>query len=118
MATANDWELGRMYFKGLNTAGNAQFTQPGPPFSTVYPQQPQGAPWPDYPVPGLFYEFGGWNIPSCGHYIVQPKVIREYDYDNNVSVALVTCAVCSLIQYAISPYEDWLNPIDRAIIVI
>lgn len=114
----NRWTQGTMYFQGILNAQPPFFTQPGGPNTPVFPTQRNAEPWPDYPIPGqVIQEYSPWWAPGCGHSIKSWKVIREYDYTSGQSVALVTCEVCSFIQYAITPFEDWLNPIQRAIIV-
>ena len=113
----NSWQVGAMYYGGL-VDGQPFFTQPGGPGTQVFPTQQNAAPWPDYPIPGLvIQEYSPWWAPGCGHSIKFWKVIREYDYTTSSSVALVTCEICSYVQNTIEPFEDWLDPIGRAIII-
>lgn len=113
----NTWQLGVMYYGGL-VNGQPFFTQPGGPLTEVLPSQVNAQPWADYPIPGLILnEYSPWWAPGCGHSIKTWKIIREFDYLNQVSVALVCCEVCSYVQSTIEPFEDWLDPIARAIIV-
>lgn len=116
-AGTNDWALGQMYGGGLLN-GNPFYTQPGGPFTAVYPTQKNAAPWPEYPIPGLFInEYTPWFSPGCGHAIQVWRLIREFDYPSQQSVCLITCEICQYVQNAVSPYEEILNPIQRAIIV-
>lgn len=113
----NTWQLGVMYTGGI-VNGLLFFTQPGGPGTEVFPHQKNAEPWPEYPIPGLIInEYVPWWAPPCGHSIKTFKVIREYDYDTQSSVALVTCDVCTFVISVITPFEEWLNPIERAIIV-
>ena len=113
----NDWTIGTMYYGGI-VDGQPFFTQPGGPGTEVFPTQANAIPWLAYPIPGLILnEYSPWWAPSCGHSIKFWKIIREQDYTTNSSVALVCCSICSFIQSTIEPFEEWLDPIARAIIV-
>jgi hypothetical protein len=106
-----------MYNQGLHN-GQPFFTQPGGPGTKVIPTQENAQPWPDYPVQGLVInEYNPWWSPGCGHSIKFWMVVQEWDYGSGQSVALVCCSVCSYVQNAIEPASEWLNPIQRAIIV-
>lgn len=113
----NRWQIGTLYNQGLQN-GQPFWTQPGGPGSQVLPTQRNGEPWQDYPVPGLvIQEMSPWFVPGCLHSIKYWAIVREWDYLTNQSCALVTCPVCSYVQNVIEPFEEWLNPIQRAIIV-
>lgn len=118
MATAtNRWQLGVMYYQG-NLNGQPFFTQPEGPGTAVSPTQVNGAPWPEYPIAGqVLQEMSPWWIPGCGHSIKTWKLIREYDYETAMSCCLVACEVCSYVQNSVEPYEEILDPIQRAIII-
>lgn len=121
MAQANNWAIGEMYFQGrLNGSGASLqpfFTQPGGPGTAVFPTQYSG-PWVDFPIPGLVItEYIPWWSPGCGHAIKMWTVIREFDYDTNQSCALICCRICTYVQNVYEPFEEWLNPIQHAIIV-
>lgn len=113
----NRYQVGVMYYGGLKN-GQPFYTQPGGPGTQVFPAQPNGQPWPDWPAAGeMVYSFGAWWIPFCLHFVDFWDVIREYDYDNSTSVALITCPVCNIVQAVYTPFEAWLNPIEHSIIV-
>lgn len=117
MSTQNRWQIGVMYRGGLLN-GQPFFTQPDGPGTAVFPTERQGEPWVDFPIQGMVWsEKNPWQVPGCLHSIKAFDVQREYDYDNNVSVALLLCPTCSYCQRAISPFEEWLNPIQNAIII-
>lgn len=106
-----------MYYGGLLN-GAPFFTQPGGPGTQVLPTQQNGTPWVDFPVIGLvIQEYQPWWAPGCGHAIKVLKCIREWDYETDQSVALICCEVCSYVQRTIEPFEEWLNPIQNAIII-
>ena len=114
---ANRWAIGEMYYLG-NHNGQPFFTQPNGPGTQVLPSQKNAQPWPDYPIPGLVInEYVPWWSPGCGHAIKFWSIIREVDIYTNESVALVCCSMCSYVQRVITPWEEWLNPIQQAIIV-
>lgn len=113
----NTWQLGTMYTQGI-VNGLPFFTQPDGPGTTVFPHQANAEPWPEYPIPGLIInEYVPWWAPGCGHSIKFFKIIRDFDYNTNISVALVCCSVCTYVQSTIEPFEEYLNPIEHAIIV-
>jgi len=115
MAT-NRWQLGVMYNNGLLN-GVPFYVQPDGPGTQVFPTQFNG-PWLAYPIPGqIMNESIPWWTPGCLHAIKFWKVIREWDYDTNQSVALITCEICTYVQNAYSPFEEWLDPVAHAIIV-
>lgn len=116
-AGTNNWALGTMYGGGLLN-GQPFYTQPGGPFTAVYPTQKNASPFVDYPISGLFVnEFLPWVPIACGHSIHQYEVIREFDYNTQLSCALIVCPICSFCQNVYEPYEEWLDPIQHAIIV-
>lgn len=96
----NSWQLGTMYYGGkLN--GTPFFTQSAP-FQPVFPQLPQGAPWPEWPgAASLVYSYAPWVGIGCLHWIHQYTIIQDYDYEKDQPVALITCPVCSYIQNAV-----------------
>jgi hypothetical protein len=74
----------------------------------VYPQQQTGV---DYFSTQPFSELSGqWSSP-CGHFSNTPWIQREWDYNTNMSVALVQCPLCGLVVYTIEPFEDALNTV-------
>ena len=118
MATANRWAIGELYNLGYQNGVAGFWTQPGGPGTPVYPTQQNAAPWPEYPIPGLvIQEYSPWFSPGCGHSVKTLECIREWDYDTNMSVALICCNICTYVQRTIEPFEEWLNPIQNAIII-
>lgn len=119
MSTANRWEIGVMYYQGAMNGTPNFYTQPDGPGTQVFPTQKNNQPWPEWPAAGgmIINETTPWWSPPCGHSLRFWQVIREYDYDNDVSCALVTCSYCSFVVNVIRPFEEWLNPQQFAIIV-
>lgn len=114
----NRFAIGVMYYGGAFNGQPGFFTQPSGPGTPVFPTQQNAASWPEYPIPGLvIQEYSPWWSPGCGHSIKTWKVIQEWDYDNDTSVALITCEVCSYCQAVYRPFEAWLDPIQHAIVV-
>lgn len=117
MPSQNRWQIGVMYYP-QGPPPTTYFTQPGGPNTPTFPTQANAVPWDAYPIPGLILnEYSPWWAPPCGHSLKEWLVIREWDYDTNMSVALVCCRICSYVVSTIEPFEEWLNPIERAIIV-
>lgn len=113
MATQNRWALGEMYGNGY-VNGQPFFTQPGGPGTAVFPTEQNGQPWEAWPAAGVipFIETGGaWFRPGCQHSIHYWKIIREFDYDTGLSVALVVCSTCQYVQSAqYEPFDTWYLP--------
>lgn len=117
MPTQNRWQLGVMYGGGL-LDGQPFYTQPGGPSTEVFPTQRNAEPWPEYPIPGLvIQEYSPWWSPGCGHSIKSWSIVKEFDYDNDISCALICCRVCLYVQRVVEPYEEILNPQVYAIIL-
>lgn len=109
----NSWQIGTLYPPGgLN---NIAWSQPGGPGTPVYPQQEVGGAY-ESTVP--FNERTGMFSAGCGHSMNQALVQREYDYDNDISVALVLCPLCGYTQYSISPFEAALSTVYQPWLVI
>lgn len=114
--TTNRWTVGLMYYNGLLN-GQPFFTQ-AVPGGQVLPTQQNATPWEDYPIEGMvIQEYSPWFAPGCGHSIKMWKIIREFDYNTNSSVALICCEICSFVQNYHEPYESILDPIAYAVIV-
>jgi hypothetical protein len=114
----NQWEIGALYNGGYQNGVAGYWTQPGGVGTQVFPTQQNAQPWVEYPIAGLFInEFIPWWSPPCLHSDKFLQIIREFDYTLNQSCALVCCSLCSFVIYSVSPYEEILNPIERAIIV-
>ena len=109
----NNWQVGALYPNGgLN---NIAWSQPGGPGTIVYPQQQIGG---AYESITPFNEATGMFRAGCGHAMNQALVQREYDYDNDISVALVTCPLCGYVQYSLSPFESALDTVYQPWLVI
>lgn len=100
MAGQNDWTVGNLY---PSPGGIGGFWKQPDPGGLVYPQQVRASS--DYLSVKPFSELTGSFIGSCGHSFNQVYVFREYDYDNDVSVALLCCNLCGCVQRTISPFE-------------
>lgn len=100
MAT-NDWSLYNLY--PPNGGINGIWSQPEPG-GLVYPQQVRANS--DLFTTEPFSELTGQYIGSCGHSFSACMIFREYDYENETSVALLCCEICGCVQRTISPYED------------
>ena len=111
MATQNRWALGTLYYPG-GPPGTGYFTQPNGPFTQVFPTQANAVPWPDWPAAGVMVinEFSPWWSPGCLHSIKEWTIIREFDYETNRSVALITCRICSYCQRKMEPFDSWYLP--------
>jgi hypothetical protein len=93
----NRWTLGTPYDPTMN--GALFWTQPGGPYTTVYPQLQNNTPWLDYPVKGLVLnEYQPFWSPACGHPIKEWKIIQEFDAVAGEAVSLICCNTCTLIQ--------------------
>jgi hypothetical protein len=44
------------------------------------------------------------------HSIKEWTIIREFDYETNMSVALITCRICSYCQGKMEPFDSWYLP--------
>lgn len=107
--------VGTVYIPNYN---GIPWTQPGGPGTTVFPQQ-QSNPWANYPVAGQFFieASGLWTV-GCGHWVDYPYVWRDYDACTGESCAIVSCPICSYIQYLMEPYEAFDDPLTNAITII
>jgi hypothetical protein len=101
---SNTWEIGALYPQpgGINGI----WTQPGGPNTTVYPKQESGNTDLFTQVP--YNELTGQYIGSCGHSFNSCMVFREYNYNDDISVALLSCPQCGCVQRTVQPYEDAL----------
>lgn len=123
--TTNRWTLGVPYDPTMN--GVPFWTQPDGPYTKVFPQMQNNAPWPEYPVPGLVInEYAPFWSPACQHPIKEWKIIQEFDYDSNQAVSLICCNVCTLVQNvhplnggAVADFrtQNVYNPYQNAIIM-
>lgn len=99
MAT-NNWQIGALYIPG---GLPGYFTQPGGPGTLVYPQQVTASS--NYLSTLPFSELTGIYMFGCGHSANEVEVFRDFDYDTNMSVALLACPLCSFVQRTIEPFE-------------
>lgn len=98
---ANDWVVNGLYPppKGIGQI----WSQPDGPGGLVFPQQVTASS--DLLSIKPFSETTGVYIGSCGHSFNMCTVFREYDYDNETSVALLCCNLCGCVQRTIVPFE-------------
>ena len=109
---ANDWQVGLQLYPRWN---NIEWSQPDGIGGLVYPQQPTGNS--DLFSTVAFNSKTGVYIFGCGHSVNQSMVFREWDYDTDMSVALIACPSCSFVQRTIEPFsEAVLNSLQNAIL--
>jgi hypothetical protein len=101
---ANAWQVGAVYDPKYNSVA---WSQPGGPGTQVFPAQVTGGFDLLSNVP--FNERTGQYTGTCQHSFNECAVFRDYDYTNNVSVALLCCPVCSCVQRTLEPYEAALT---------
>lgn len=117
---ANGWTLGALLYPGggFGLPGSGRgYTQPGGPFTPAYPEQivdPSStiAPFATTPVT----EQTGVMSFACSHFADEPYVVRDYDYNTGMSVALICCPICLCVSGMIEPYELWLSPTQNPIV--
>lgn len=100
MAQTNDWSLYNLYPPNGGIGGI--WSQPVPE-GLVYPQQVTANSNLFTTLP--FSELTGQYVGSCGHSFNACQVFREYDYENETSVALLCCGTCGCVQRTIAPFE-------------
>jgi hypothetical protein len=60
--------------------GGINFTQPGGPYSTVFPQEQINVPFIAYPTGGqLWAENSSMWVCGCGHWVSEPMVFQDFD---------------------------------------
>jgi hypothetical protein len=60
--------------------GGINFTQPGGPYTTVYPQEQVNVPFAAYPTGGqLWAENSGIWVAGCGHWQNEPMIFQDFD---------------------------------------
>src|SRR5690242_11159438 len=112
-----------MYGNGTYNGVANYFTQPGGPFTQVFPALPQAQPWPEFPGPSsMVFSYGPWIMPGCLHPIHGFRIIQEFDYDTNQLVSLLTCSCCQYVQRAVEGVDQYgptavYNPLTYAVIV-
>lgn len=98
----NAWQIGSLY--PLVGGQGGFWTQPAGPYSPVFPQQQTNNTDILSSVP--FNELTGQYMGVCGHSFNMCMVFREYDYDNETSVALLCCPSCGTVQRSIAPFSE------------
>jgi hypothetical protein len=112
-------QLGTLYIPNYH---GIAWSQPGGPFTTVYPQE-ENAPYnpPQNPIPpGQFFcETGSalWIV-GCGHGVDEPHVWRDFNTDTNTSCAVIGCNLCSFVQSILTPYEIFTDVMQYPILII
>lgn len=110
----NDWQVGAIYIAGFN---NIPWSQPGGPLTPVLPQQITGNS--DLFTTLPYNELTGTYIGNCGHSFDQTMIFRDFDFfsdEEDKSVALICCPLCSTVQRVLAPYSAVLNPLQNAIL--
>jgi hypothetical protein len=100
MAQTNDWSLYNLYPPNGGIGGI--WTQPIAG-GLVFPQQVTANS--NLFTTEAFSELTGQFVFSCGHSGNMIYCVREYDYENEISVALLCCCLCGTVQRTISPFE-------------
>jgi hypothetical protein len=94
------------------------WSQPGGAGTTVYPQEQVNVPFTAYPVGGqIWAENSGLWVLGCGHWQNAVLILRSYDPVNQVSAALICCALCTFVQRIQEPYESIENPLLFPVII-
>lgn len=96
------------------TWNNIAWSQPGGKGTQVFPAQKRNSPFTAYPVPGQVIDEVGmslWPVWGCGHGTDVARIFKDFDTDTQTQCAAVCCAVCSYVQYLISPYENTTSSI-------
>lgn len=109
---SNDWAVGTIYSPNWN---NVPWSQPGGPFTPVFPQQVTANS--NLFTTEPFSELTGTYMGNCNHSFDQCLVFMDWDYDTNMQVALLCCPLCSTVQRTIEPYSEALqNGLQNAIL--
>lgn len=88
--------IGTLYRANFN---NVPWSQPGGPFTTVFPIQ-ENRPFLNYPVPGQFFsESSGLFQVGCGHSVDLPFIFNDVGPVGGIPMVAVCCPLCSFIQY-------------------
>ena len=109
---ANSWQVGTMYIQP--NGPNGLFRQPGGRVRLSYPQQQTSV---NYYETTPFSELTGVFSAGCGHFQNYPTMQQEYDEITGQPVMLITCAICSFIQYTL-PVEQALSTVQQPQVVI
>lgn len=100
-APHNDWVEGTLYLPG---GPGGFFYQPDGPFTKVLPQVQVQANS-DILTTVAFSDLTGRFIAFCSHSFMSVTVYRDFDYDTGLSVALLTCPICSAILRTLEPFD-------------
>ena len=101
----NTWHVGTMYIQPSGPGG--YFSQPGGPFTQVFPAQVTGST--DYFSERPFSELTGQYMMGCQHSVNYVTVYVDVYMTDGIRVALLCCSICSYIQRVIKPAEDALT---------
>jgi len=96
---------GTLYIQNFN---GIAWAQPGGPNTPVYPQQQIGVQYQFEPTPGsiIWSENSGlWSF-SCSHWAMEPMIFQDFDEMLGVSVAVITCPICTCVSRYQSPYSS------------
>jgi hypothetical protein len=117
----NDWQVGTLYQKGGAFFGapgglGFGFTQPNGPGTPIVPGQTVN---PSSNIPPFSSQSTsdqtGQFAYSCGHVVNNPVVWRDFDYETNMSAAMITCPMCGFLNSVVEPYEAWLNTLTNPV---
>lgn len=100
----NTWQLGTLYLPG---GPGGFYYQPDGPFTTVLPQVQVQANS-DILTTLAFTQLTGQFIAFCSHSFNSVTVYVDHNYETDMSVALLTCPICSAVLRVISPASDAL----------
>jgi hypothetical protein len=107
--------IGTLYVRNW---GGTNWTQPGGPGTTVFPQEAVNVPFSAYPVPGqVISETSGLWVLGCGHWENAMRIFMDYDPMTGLSAAILTCGLCTYIQNIIEPYNAIFNPVQYPILI-
>lgn len=109
---SNSWQIGTLY---LQPGGKGGFwKQPGGPGTQVFPAQATSV---DYFSVKPFSEQSGLFSCGCSHFCNYPEIYRDIDVTTGEVLAMVTCPLCSFLQYTL-PYEEALSTVQNPQLVI
>jgi len=102
---SNDYVVGALYLPG---GPGGFWTQPGGVGTPVLPRQVTGGF--ELLTTEPFNELTGAYIGICSHSFLYCTVYRDIDVNTGLSVAILTCPLCSCVQRTISPFEAAIGP--------
>lgn len=104
---ANTWQIGTFYIQP--NGPNGYWHQPGGPGTPVIPPLQVQANSELLSIEP-FTEKTGVYIFGCGHSVNRAQIYTDWDYETEMTVALIACPMCSFVQRIIEPASDALGP--------